>query len=249
VLAWLARALSRRTPAEQNRADHDAGDSSHGGQLTVNRERQQEREHDQHCANTDQGRGHGITLCLGEEVPANATPTQPSRDAHAGTVGHDRRVTNNIRDRLIERLTPLMASADGVIILERVARAAGATRWFYCRSMAEVEELLPSFRWGSRVGFFFDNRIRRQPFSEEVGEQITDIATVTGEVLLGREGPAEPELEMDFLSPDELPERLAGLRVDEVVYYGAFPAMDEDGVSAVSYTPPDDDGIVRPQPV
>ncbi len=103
-----------------------------------------------------------------------------------------------------------MASVDGVIILERVARGGGATRWFYCRSMAEVVALLPSFRPGSRVGFYFDDRIRREPFSDEVGEQINAIATATGEVFLGRDRLGEPELEMDVYSPEELPERLAG---------------------------------------
>jgi hypothetical protein len=158
-------------------------------------------------------------------------------------------VTDDIRGRLIERLTPLVASVDGVIILERVARGGGATRWFYCRSMAEVVELLPSFRRGSRVGFYFDDRIRREPFSDEVGERINAIATATGEVFLGRERLGEPELEMDFFSPEELPRRLSGQPVDEVVYYGVFPKTEDDGDSALIYTPPDDDGVVRPQPV
>jgi len=158
-------------------------------------------------------------------------------------------VTNDTRARLIERLTPLMAVSNGAVVLERVARGAGATRWFYCRTMAEVDEVLPTFRPGSQVGFFFDDRIRRERFSERVREQMTDIVTTTGEVLLGREQTPGPELEMDFLDHEELPERLADVLLDDVVYFGVFPAIDDDGVSALSYIPPDEDGQVRPQPV
>jgi hypothetical protein len=158
-------------------------------------------------------------------------------------------VTDHIKGRLIERLTPLLAASGGAVVLERVARGGGDTRWFYCRTMAEVVEVLPILRPGSRVGFFFDNRIRREPFSEEIRHQMIDIATTTGEVLLGRERPPGPELEMDFLGPVELPERMANVPVGEVVYFGVFPSTDDDdGVSAVSYIPPDEDGVVRPQP-
>jgi hypothetical protein len=115
--------------------------------------------------------------------------------------------------------------------------------------MAEVEEVLPALRPGSQVGFFFDDRIRREPFSKRVRQQMTDIVTATGEVLLGREPPPGPELEMDFLDHEELPERLANVPLNEVVYFGVFPAIDDDGESAVSYIPPDKDGKVRPQPV
>jgi len=70
VPAWLTRASSRRTPAEQDRTDRDAGDSSYSGQLAIDRERRQEREHDQHCANNDQGRGHGMSLyALAKKCP------------------------------------------------------------------------------------------------------------------------------------------------------------------------------------
>lgn len=78
---------------------------------------------------------------------------------------------------------------------------------------------------------------------------MTDIATTTGEVLLGRERTPGLGLEMDFLDHEELSKRLASVPFDEVVYFGIFPAIDDDGVSAVSYIPLDEDRTVRPQPV
>ena len=63
------------------------------------------------------------------------------------------------RANLLRRLTPLVASSGRVIVLERVARGAGATRWFYCRTIGDVEEVLPRFRPGSRVAFLLDDGI------------------------------------------------------------------------------------------
>jgi hypothetical protein len=56
---------SRCTPSEHHGADHYAGDPNHSRQLSEDRERQEEREHDQYCAYTDQDSGHGITVHVG----------------------------------------------------------------------------------------------------------------------------------------------------------------------------------------
>jgi hypothetical protein len=58
---------------------------------------------------------------------------------------------DDVTRELIERLTPLAASSNGVGVLEKVARGAGATRWFFCRTISEIEEVLPQLRPGSRV--------------------------------------------------------------------------------------------------
>ncbi len=49
--------------------------------------------------------------------------------------------------------------------------------------------------------------------------------------------------------PRSFPNALRVNLFDEMVYYGVFPKSEDDGDSALIYTPPDDDGVVGPQPV
>ncbi len=162
---------------------------------------------------------------------------------------HDQKVDRHATTRIFKRLAPLAESSDGFIVLERVARGGGATRWYFCQGISELTAVLPDLRPGSRVGFFFDDRIRRELFSEQVEADLFDIAASTGEVLLGREQAEGPELQMDFLGAMEISEALADVRSGEMVYLGVFPAIEDDGVSCIAFIPPDSDGEVRPQPV
>jgi hypothetical protein len=151
---------------------------------------------------------------------------------------------------LLERLNPLVAASGQVIVLERVARGGGATRWFYCRTMGDVEEVLPWLRQGSRVTFLLDDRIiRRVPLCDDVEADIWELATTKGEVFVGTQRPSSLEIDMALLDSSELEEHLASVRSGDIVFYGAFPTTDDDGVSVVSFIPPDDDGVVRPRPV
>jgi hypothetical protein len=162
---------------------------------------------------------------------------------------HDRWVDRSATEQLVQRLAPLAESSEGFIVLERVARGGGATRWYFCEGVSELPAVLAELRPGSRVGFFFDHRIRRQPFTDEVEAELFDIAATTGEVLLGRERTDGPELHMDFLEASDIAEAVVALRPGDPVYYGVFPAIEDDGLSCIAFTPPDEDGSTRPQPV
>jgi hypothetical protein len=153
-------------------------------------------------------------------------------------LGHDRRADQQVTRKLVERLTPLVESREDLIVLERVARGGGATRWFFCRSLAEANAVLPDLRPGSRVGFFFDDRIRREPFSDQVESEMFDLTATTGEVLFGRELGEGPELQMDCLAASEISEALAAVRSGETVYYGVFPVVEDDGVTCIAFVPP-----------
>lgn len=61
--------------------------------------------------------------------------------------------------------------------------------------------------------------------------------------------PSSLEIEMALLDSSELGEHLAPARSGDSVFYGAYPATDDDGDSVVSFTPADADGVVRPHPV
>ena len=152
--------------------------------------------------------------------------------------------------QLLERLAPLLRScSDGAVVLERVARGGGSTRWFSCRIIAEVEAVLPQLRSGSRVAFFFDDRIRRRPFSEQVEQELWELVAAEGEAVFGKPLGPGPEIKMELLDATDFGESMARVSAGEPVYYGRFPSTDDDGDAAVSFIPPDEDGLARPQPV
>ena len=165
--------------------------------------------------------------------------------AHPGII----EVVTTEVERLLIRLRPLFESSSGCVVLERIARGAGSTQWLFCRSLADVETILPRLRPGSWVGFFFDDRIRQGSFGPEVEQEIWDIATSTGEVLVGVELSDGLEIDMHYSDPEDLSEYTASLWVGQTVYYGEFPFIEDDGVRSISFTPPDADGVVRPQPI
>jgi hypothetical protein len=149
----------------------------------------------------------------------------------------------------LARLRPLIGATPQVVVVERLARGGGATRWFSCGTIEEVEQLLPDLRPGSRVGFFLDDRIRRERYSHTVEEMIWGELADVGEVFVGRVRPSSLELDVQLLDLADCAEALAGIPIGEVVYVGTFPAFEDDGQSCLVFTPPDTDGVVRRKPV
>ena len=152
-------------------------------------------------------------------------------------------------DAPIGEISRLLGKSGHVVILERVARGGGATRWHYCIAIWEVSEVIATMRPGSNVGFFFDDRIRRSLYSDDIGIEILDIATAAGEVWIGRETGPSREFKMDFGGVEESMSMITKFKTGEAVLYGAFPAFEDDRVNSIVFTPPDPDGVVRPQPV
>jgi hypothetical protein len=158
-------------------------------------------------------------------------------------------VDDNPVQALRERLQPLIQSCGGALVLERVARGGGATRWFFCPTVAVIDEVVGRLRPGSRVGFFFGAGLRREPFSDEIEAAMWDLVAKTGEVVFGRSQPHDPELEVCLLDSVYFSEAVSGVPAGEVVFFGVFPVIAHDGVTCVAFTPPEVDGVARPQPV
>ena len=150
---------------------------------------------------------------------------------------------------LLRRVEPLLSRARGAVVLERVARGGGHTRWFFCPTFRDVELTIPRLRAGSRVGFFFDDRIRREPFSDAVENDIWDMLSDKGKVIFGVERPGDTELDIVVLDRNDFSSHVSVVRPGDIVFFGIFPAIDEDGASAISFTPPDPDGVISPQPM
>lgn len=135
------------------------------------------------------------------------------------------------------------------VVLERIARGGGATRWYWIRSAADLQRLYGGIAPGSVVSFYFDARIQRRVLDDHAVVQILEFVTETGDAVVGRLSADGLEILMDLVaSPEELSEVRSGLEPGASIFFGAFPGRDNDGVTAITLTLPDADGVVREHP-
>ena len=121
--------------------------------------------------------------------------------------------------------------------------------WYHCCGKQQLETVEALLSPGSVVSFYFDDRIHKASYTPELRSIIEKIITETGDAVLGL-------LNKDGLHIDEeivagsngITEFAAALDSETHIFYGAFPARDNDGIKAVTLTLPDLDGIVRPHP-
>ena len=146
------------------------------------------------------------------------------------------------------RVRDLLASADA-IVLERIARGAGATDWYYCSSSKELDVIEARLRPGSVISFYFDGRIRKTADQTALVADVEAIIAEMGDAVVGALGADGVEINMEVVvSRDDLAEVLSSIGPVPQLFYGAFPARDDDGMVAVTVTLPDADGIVRAHP-
>lgn len=136
------------------------------------------------------------------------------------------------------------------VILERIARGGGSTNWYYCTGTAQLEALEQLLHPGSCVSFYFDERIKRAPYSAETmkaiaasmkyPDQCFNLGTLRSDGIT-----INMIISVDPIEFDEYDEEWSSA---PFVFYGDFPARDNDGVKSVTLTIPDEDGIVRIHP-
>jgi hypothetical protein len=137
---------------------------------------------------------------------------------------------------------------DDAIVLERLARGAGATRWYRVATTEDLAALAGRVRPGSLVSFYFDDRIANSLVSQAVRDRVMAIAAQDHDAVVAAGG-ADIDLRTDFVSDSaELEEFLQSLAPGESLFYGRFPAADDDGHAAITVVLPDADGVVRPHP-
>lgn len=145
-------------------------------------------------------------------------------------------------------IADLLASRPGVI-LERIARGGGATKWYYCASESALGAVEARFSPGSVVSFYFDDRIRNDAYSPGVQTAVEAVIAQNGEAVVGvlAEGGIRIDAEI-ITGPNELAEFLSVVKPGSRLFCGPFPAKDNDGVRAVTLVLPDADGTVRAHP-
>jgi hypothetical protein len=135
------------------------------------------------------------------------------------------------------------------VVLERITRGGGATNWYYCASKSAVADVESRLLPGSVVTFYFDGRIRADGYSAATKSALEQVVVDTGELLIGQLKPDGLTIDVEIISGQiELNEYLAAIGADSQLFYGVFPARDNDGIAAVTVTLPDQDGIDRVHP-
>jgi hypothetical protein len=135
------------------------------------------------------------------------------------------------------------------VVLERIARSGGTTRWFFIQGLDQLEALAAALSPGSSVSFYFDDRIRRMELVPQIAEQILRFAAEEGDAVVGRLGADGIEIEVQYVAgPNDLEDIAESLVPGEQVFFGRYPARDNDTVRAVTLDLPDSDGVVRPHP-
>lgn len=157
---------------------------------------------------------------------------------------------------IIDSPVPRLLHARPAIVLERIARGAGATNWYRCPGHAHLAALSAELSPGSVVSFYFDGRIASRRYTPEVREQMLQlmrslrgIPGETGEIVVGCLDADNLHITTDFPSrPEDLDEFTQTLGTEPWIYFGRFPGRDNDGANAVTLTLPDLDGITRRHP-
>lgn len=136
-----------------------------------------------------------------------------------------------------------------MVVLERLARAAAATKWYVLFNPAQVEEIAGGLSPGSSVSFYFDGRLAIAPYGSDVARIVLKIAGGERDAVVGRIVPGSPKVEVQFIAnQEELDDFVNHLIPTALLRYGSFPARDNDGDRAITLDMPDADGIVRSHP-
>jgi hypothetical protein len=135
-----------------------------------------------------------------------------------------------------------------VVVLERIARGAGDTNWFFIRSREEVEQVAETLHGGSCVSFYFADQLHVEIDSEEARGRMFDVITHKGELVIGYPSASRPQLEMRIISgPGELGSYLVSQPEGGLVVWGEWPGRDNDA-DAITLNLVDKDGVLRPHP-
>lgn len=135
------------------------------------------------------------------------------------------------------------------VVLERIARGGGETRWYCCENVAALACIRDRSRPGSVVSFYFDDRMKRCLARDLPLDEIDAIIAREGACVVGRIGHDGIDIEaFDLCSSTEIAAEFPDLRDDERLVYGPFPARSHDGRNAITFILPDDDGVFRAHP-
>ena len=120
-------------------------------------------------------------------------------------------------------------------MLERIARGGGATSWYSCGGPGELGALEDSLYPGSMVSFYFDERIQQVTDCRATVAKIVELISRTGECVVGVLAQDRLEIDASVVNAvEELTELLEATPSSAQLFFGVFPARDNDGANAVT---------------
>lgn len=136
-----------------------------------------------------------------------------------------------------------------IVVLERLARAGGAARWFFVVSRTALEDVFDQLRGGSSVSFYFSGHLHVEVDNEAARQEMFEEITRRSELVLGYPAPDNAQLEMEIISgASELTECLILHPEGSLVVWGEWPARESDGENAITVDLVDADGVLRSHP-
>jgi hypothetical protein len=161
-------------------------------------------------------------------------------------------VTNDIPNPIARALHDAQVnralSKRPAVVLERIARGGGATRWYIVSGVEQLGRLTSELSPGSTISFYFDDRLATRSFDDETVDLILKIVYDHGEAVVGFLASDGLHVEAEFVCGlSDLTEFL-GHRQPDRILVGVFPDRDNDGVHAITIDLPDRDGVVRRHP-
>jgi hypothetical protein len=138
---------------------------------------------------------------------------------------------------------------DRVVVLERLARAGGAVKWYFIRSQEDFDRVLLMFRGGSCVSLYFADQLHVELDTDRVRQRMFDVVTSEGELVAGYPSGSDPEVDIEVISgPGELGSYLMSHPEGLLIVWGIWPARDNNGYDAITIDLVDQDGILRNHP-
>lgn len=141
---------------------------------------------------------------------------------------------------------PALLEKGNAVVLERLAYGAGSTNWYYCHDQFQLRTVADYLSPGSVVSFYFDGRIQCSMHLPQVSSIVQNMIAQTGEAIVGVLNGDGVHVDIEIITGnDELKAFASGVAPGSRMFYGVFPARDNDGIRAVTVTLPDKNGIVR----
>jgi hypothetical protein len=136
-----------------------------------------------------------------------------------------------------------------VVILERLARGGGASRWYYATSEEQFKNALSHLRGGSIVSLFFGDELNVDLDTDEARQRMFDQVSPSREIIIGYPEDNLSILRVDLVTgPSELSEVLIHHPEGETVVWGKWPSAKQDGHSVFTLRLVDEDGVLRSHP-
>lgn len=151
-------------------------------------------------------------------------------------------------DKVLAEVAAALAEGGPHLVLERLPKGAGATR---CRDdggsshpLTNLRGYTGHFRPGGGVHLVvLDNDVRLGTVAS-LADGVDALAANASNVVLGTSRLGSSEYEVEVLNGDEVVEAVTRLTGSSTVLYGVWPRS-----QSPRFTPPDEDGEARPQPV